>query len=191
LYDSLPTQEELWDNYYTGVHATTAAVRRAIQDSQESLNTLAQCYAINPKTVAKWKKRSSCAISSPPYPINPYHPDRQRYSVHPSQTRQACFLTYLRSRLPGKRYGTSPDPAKSSLDQLPGRTHEPHSQGSNCQALSLRQSSTVARAPLQLPECLQLRQTTKTLRGLTPYEYTSPNAGKMNLNALSSTQTIT
>jgi len=37
---------------------TTAAVRRAIQPSQESLNTLAERYGVNPKTVAKWKKRA-------------------------------------------------------------------------------------------------------------------------------------
>ena len=41
-----------------GSARTTAAVRRAIQQSQESLNKLAQRYAINPKTVAKWKKRT-------------------------------------------------------------------------------------------------------------------------------------
>ena len=35
----------------------TAAVRRTIQQSQESLNTLAERYDINPKTVAKWKRR--------------------------------------------------------------------------------------------------------------------------------------
>jgi hypothetical protein len=33
-------------------------VRRAIQHSQASLNQLAQRFSINPKTVAKWKKRS-------------------------------------------------------------------------------------------------------------------------------------
>jgi uncharacterized protein YjcR len=32
-------------------------VRRAIQHSQKSLNDLAEQYGINPKTVAKWKKR--------------------------------------------------------------------------------------------------------------------------------------
>ena len=37
---------------------TTAAVRRAIQHSQESLRTLAKRHGINPKTVAKWKARS-------------------------------------------------------------------------------------------------------------------------------------
>ena len=36
---------------------TTEAVRRAIQYSQASLNALAVQYGINPKTVAKWRKR--------------------------------------------------------------------------------------------------------------------------------------
>ena len=38
---------------------TTEAVRRAIQQSQESLRALSKRYGINPKTVAKWKKRTS------------------------------------------------------------------------------------------------------------------------------------
>ncbi|GAA4488802.1 hypothetical protein GCM10023157_37300 [Gluconacetobacter asukensis] len=41
-----------------GSATTTAAVRRAIQHSQESLRALAKRYGINPKTVAKWKGRS-------------------------------------------------------------------------------------------------------------------------------------
>lgn len=41
-----------------GCARTTAAVRRALQHSQKSLNELAEQYGINPKTVAKWKKRS-------------------------------------------------------------------------------------------------------------------------------------
>ena len=42
-----------------GCATTTEAVRRAIQHSQESLRVLARRYGINPKTVAKWKQRSS------------------------------------------------------------------------------------------------------------------------------------
>jgi transposase InsO family protein len=38
---------------------TTEAVRRAIQHSQASLRELAKHYGINPKTVAKWKRRTS------------------------------------------------------------------------------------------------------------------------------------
>ena len=40
-----------------GSARTTAAVRRAIQHRQESLQGLATRYSINPKTVAKWRKR--------------------------------------------------------------------------------------------------------------------------------------
>ena len=44
-----------------GSATTTEAVRRAMQGSQESLRSLARRYGINPKTVAKWKRRSSVA----------------------------------------------------------------------------------------------------------------------------------
>src|SRR4051794_33051207 len=44
-----------------GSARTTAAVRRAIQHSQESLRGLARRHGISPKTVAKWKKRPSAA----------------------------------------------------------------------------------------------------------------------------------
>jgi transposase-like protein len=42
-----------------GSATTTEAVRRAIQHSQESLRALAKRYGVNPKTVAKWKARTS------------------------------------------------------------------------------------------------------------------------------------
>src|SRR5215813_7041985 len=42
-----------------GSATTTQAVRRAIQNSQASLRQLAGRYGINPKTVAKWRRRSS------------------------------------------------------------------------------------------------------------------------------------
>ncbi|MBS0276042.1 MAG: IS481 family transposase [Proteobacteria bacterium] len=44
-----------------GCATTTEAIRRAIQHSQASLRSLSRRYGINPKTVAKWKKRSSVA----------------------------------------------------------------------------------------------------------------------------------
>ena len=40
---------------------TTEAVRRAIQQSQESMRALSRRYGINQKTVAKWKRRESTA----------------------------------------------------------------------------------------------------------------------------------
>jgi hypothetical protein len=53
-----------------GSATTTTAIRRAIQHSQESLRTLARHHEINPKTVAKWKKRSSVTD----LPTGPKHP---------------------------------------------------------------------------------------------------------------------
>src|SRR3954463_4358770 len=44
-----------------GCATTTEAVRRAIQNSQESLRALAKRYGINQKTVAKWKQREIVA----------------------------------------------------------------------------------------------------------------------------------
>lgn len=49
---------------------TTAAVRQAIQHSQESLTKLAERYAINPKTVLKWRKRSF-VVDAPMGPKQP------------------------------------------------------------------------------------------------------------------------
>ena len=42
-----------------GCATTTEAVRRAIQNGQESLRALAKRYGINQKTVRKWRNRSS------------------------------------------------------------------------------------------------------------------------------------
>src|SRR3954454_20262160 len=44
-----------------GCATTTEAVRRAIQNSQESLRALAKRHGINQKTVAKWKQRQTIA----------------------------------------------------------------------------------------------------------------------------------
>ncbi len=50
---------------------TTEAIRRAIQHSQESLRTLARRHGINPKTVAKWRKRCS-VVDLPTGPKQPH-----------------------------------------------------------------------------------------------------------------------
>jgi hypothetical protein len=41
--------------------STTEEIRRAIQHNQASLRTLSRRHGNNPKTVAKWRKRSSTA----------------------------------------------------------------------------------------------------------------------------------
>jgi uncharacterized protein YggE len=48
---------------------TTEAVRRAIQNSQASIRTLAKQSGLNPKTVAKWKKRNHVQDA----PMGPKH----------------------------------------------------------------------------------------------------------------------
>ena len=53
-----------------GRATTTYAVRKAIQESKESLIKLSERYNINPKTVLKWKNRSSVADIKP----GPTHP---------------------------------------------------------------------------------------------------------------------
>ena len=42
-----------------GSAATTHAVRAAIQRSKASIAALSRTYGVNPKTVAKWKKRET------------------------------------------------------------------------------------------------------------------------------------
>jgi len=56
-----------------GSATTTEAIRRAIQDSQESLRALSKRYGINQKTVAKWKKPTSVADLAviPPFLMRP------------------------------------------------------------------------------------------------------------------------
>ena len=50
-----------------GCARTTEAVRRAIQNSQESIAALARRYDLNEKTVAKWKKcKTTCDMAMGP-----------------------------------------------------------------------------------------------------------------------------
>lgn len=48
-----------------GSARTTAAVRRAIQNCQESLRVLAKRHGIDSKTVAKWRSRKTTADVRP------------------------------------------------------------------------------------------------------------------------------
>jgi transposase InsO family protein len=70
---------------------TTEAVRRAIQNSQESLRALSRHHGINQKTVAKWKQRSSTAD----LPTGP----RQPRSTVLSQEEEAIIVAFRRHTL--------------------------------------------------------------------------------------------
>ena len=67
-----------------GSARTTAAVRRAIQHSQESLIALSKRHGINPKTVAKWKRRTS-VTDHPTGPKDAHSTMLQRYGAAAQQ----------------------------------------------------------------------------------------------------------
>ena len=74
-----------------GSATTTETVRRAIQNSQASIRTLAQQYHINPKTVAKWKKRETVqdAVIGP----------KQKRSTVLSQVEEALIVAFRKQTL--------------------------------------------------------------------------------------------
>ena len=74
-----------------GCATTTEAVRRAIQNSQESLRALSRRYGINQKTVAKWKLRASTAD----HPTGP----RQPKSTVLSPADEAIIVAFRRHTL--------------------------------------------------------------------------------------------
>src|SRR3712207_1244631 len=96
-----------------GSARTTAAVRRAIQNSQASMKTLAARYDINPKTVAKWRKRGFVHD----VPMGPKQP---RSTVLTPEQEAACvaFRTHTLLPLDDCLYAlqaTIPDLTRSSL----------------------------------------------------------------------------
>src|ERR1700726_1298521 len=96
-----------------GSATTTEAIRRTIQHSQASLRALARRYGINPKTVAKWKKRGSVAD----LPTGPRRPKSTVLSVE----QEAIVIAFRRHTLlplDDCLYAlqpTIPNPPRSSL----------------------------------------------------------------------------
>src|SRR6202158_1490772 len=74
-----------------GCATTTETIRRAIQHSQESLRRLSNRYGINPKTVAKCRKRSSVADR----PTGPKEPKSTVLSIED----EAIILAFRRHTL--------------------------------------------------------------------------------------------
>ena len=74
-----------------GSARTTAAVRRAIQHGQESLKVLSERYGINPKTVAKWKRRSHVTD----VPMGP----KQPHSTVLTEEEEALIVAFRRHTL--------------------------------------------------------------------------------------------
>jgi transposase-like protein len=74
-----------------GSATTTEAIRRAIQNSQESLRQLARRHGINQKTVAKWRNRASVAD----LPTGPKEPRSSVLSVE----EEAIIVTFRKHTL--------------------------------------------------------------------------------------------
>ncbi len=74
-----------------GSAPTTHAIRAAIQRSQASIAELSRTYGVNPKTVAKWRKRDSVADA-------PMEPNEPRSSVL-SKEEEALVVTFRRHTL--------------------------------------------------------------------------------------------
>lgn len=76
-----------------GCAKTTEAVRRIIQNSQESLRALSKRYTINPKTVAKWKKRKTAQDA-------PMGPKQPRSTVLSPEEEAICIAFRKHTLLP-------------------------------------------------------------------------------------------
>ena len=74
-----------------GCAATTAALRRTIQNSQESLSAMASRFHINVKTVAKWRKRTSVKD----LPMGPHEP----HSTVLTNEQEAMIVAFRRQTL--------------------------------------------------------------------------------------------
>ena len=87
----------------SGLTRRTAAVRRAIHHSQESLRSRARRYAINQKTVAKWKNRTSVSD----LPTGPKEPHSTVLSLEDDG--QPAKLCYMGHALMESRHGLAVD----------------------------------------------------------------------------------
>ena len=130
-----------------GSARTTAAIRRAIQRSQESVQALAVRHGITPKTVAKWRKRATVtdAPMGPAPAATVLTPEEEAIAVAfrrhtrlpladclyalqatiPRLSRSAlhrCFQRHGISRLPLSEDGQSP-PKKKFKDYPKGLSH--------------------------------------------------------------------
>ena len=99
-----------------GSAKTTHAIRAAIQRSKASLQALAEQYDLNPKTVAKWRKRSSVED-------RPMGPKQPRSTVLSAEEEALCVALRKHTLLPlddclYALQATIPHLTRSSLHRL-------------------------------------------------------------------------
>ncbi len=141
-----------------GCATTTEAVRRAIQNGQESLRALAKRYGINQKTVAKWKEREAVAD----LPTGPKAAKSSVLSIE-EEAIIVAFRQHTLLPLDDCLYAlqpTIPHLTRSSLHrclQRHGISRLPEVEGSKPSKKKFKAYNYARRL--------------KTLKGLTPYEY--------------------
>ena len=104
-----------------GSATTTSAIRAAIQASMLSIRAIAQQHGVNPKTVAKWKSRTS----TEDLPMGPTRPRSQKLSV---EEEGSCIGFRMHTLLPldDCLYALQlmmPQLSRSSLHRLYQRHH--------------------------------------------------------------------
>ena len=125
-----------------GSATTTEAVRRAIQHSQESLRVLARRYGINPKTVAKWRKRGSVPICrpAPRTRSRPCCRSRRRQSLSPSVDIRCCRSTIASLR------AAADNPASHAASSL-HRCHRSATASPACRRLTATSLTSAGSSP--------------------------------------------
>lgn len=94
-----------------GCARTTAALRRTIRNSQESLITMAFRYHINAETVAEWRKRTSVKDA-------PMVPRRPPSTVLTNEQEAAAVAFRRRTLLPSGRLFVCTASEHSSFDSF-------------------------------------------------------------------------
>lgn len=161
----------------------TEAARRAIQNSQASLREFAGRYGINPKTVAKWRRRNSVCDAR----MGPREP-RSTVLSNQEEVLVVAFRKHTLLPLDNCLYAlqaTVPHLTRSSvhrrfqrhgISRLP-ETVQRHHYGTHAQLKAHVHAFLMA---------YNFAKRLKTLRGLTPYEHiwkvwtTQPNRFRLN-----------
>ena len=91
-------------------------------------------------------------------------------SFRTAQARRPATGCTCSIALPRARHRASPHQAQPSVDQWPGRADEPHAQGGDRPALSLRQPRQLEDHLAAFLDAYNFAKRLKTLSGLTPYE---------------------
>lgn len=136
-----------------GSARTTEVVRRAIQHSEESPKALIKRYDVNPKTVAEWKKRASCAD----LPTGRKDPRSTSLWIE----EEAVVVAFPRHMLLplscwcGSRHWASADKSPPPIELPASRTYKLHHQGGDA-TIARRTTTCGSASPTSPPPPISL-----------------------------------